>query len=70
MVIFFQKNVCLCPTGYKYIDLGAGEQNLRGSISEVPVWPTPFIDQCYIIEIYTTKYISLWLYDQGKTWTI
>ena len=41
IAIFFIKKVRLCPTGYKYIDIGGREQNLRGSISKIPLWPTP-----------------------------
>ena len=43
IAIFFIKKVRLCPTGYKYIDIGGREQNLRGSISDIPIWPTPIV---------------------------
>ena len=43
IAIFFIKKVRLCPTGYKYIDIGGRKQNLRGSISDIPIWPTPIV---------------------------
>ena len=37
----YPKNVLIVLTGYKYIDLGGREQNLRWSKLEEPVLPTP-----------------------------